>query len=213
MRYLKCFRAVMDSSFSLGISLSWGRSCLNWISRASFGLHSALTARRAALPPVSRTESSSAWHLSFWMDPVSRDWVGKLRSYQDWNKKSFAIYKHFKTSVYYMIQYQRQNLQSPKLPFFLPLNKKDGDFSWIGPDGRFKDCPAEFTTSASLWSFTFTKNHKIPVSSDWQSLLNILCFIQTTPISVFKKINVQKIIGLTDILAPGCRRFVFFFYN
>lgn len=103
-RYFKCFRAVMDSSFSLGIPFSWGRSCLNWISRAIFGLHSALTSRRAVLPSVSRTESSSAWHLSFWMDPVRRDWVGKLRSYQDLNKKSSGIYKHFKTGVYYVIQ-------------------------------------------------------------------------------------------------------------
>lgn len=49
--------------------------------------------------------------------------------------------------AWYNIRDKTYNLHAA---IFLPLYKKGGDFSWIGPDGRFKDCPAEFTASVSL---------------------------------------------------------------
>lgn len=64
-------------------------------------------------------------------------------------------------------------------------------------------------TSVSIWSFTLTKIQNA-ISSEWQSLLNILRFIQTRPISIFKQTNPQKIIGPTDILASGVIRILFF---
>lgn len=123
--YFNWFCAVMDSSFSLGMSFSWGSSCLNCISSVIFGLHSALPSRRAVLPSVSRTQTISARQLSFWKDPASCDWVGILRSYQDLKKnQTNGLCIHFKISQYWVffllplaykkgdstLQYQRQNL-------------------------------------------------------------------------------------------------------
>lgn len=87
--YFNSFPAMMDNLFSPGISFSWGSSCLNSISTMTFGWHSVLTFRWADLPSVLRVQRSSAWQPSLWIDPMSCDWTGILRSYQE--TKSFWI--------------------------------------------------------------------------------------------------------------------------
>lgn len=80
--YFNCLPAMMDNLFSPGISLRWGSSCLNSISRVTFGWHSILTSRQADLPSVLRSQSSSAWQPSLWIYPVSCDWAGMPSFYQ-----------------------------------------------------------------------------------------------------------------------------------